>query len=33
MGTLDIPEIMIGLCLIAVAAWAIYNYTHRNVIH
>jgi hypothetical protein len=33
MGPLDIPEVLIGLSLIAVVAWAIYNYTHRNVIH
>ena len=33
MGTLDIPEILIGLSLVAAAAWAIYDYAHRNVIH
>jgi len=33
MAPLDVPEILIGLCLIGAAAWAIYNYAHRNVIH
>jgi len=33
MGSLDIPEVLIGLSLIAVVAWGIYNYTHRKAIH
>ena len=31
MGSLDIPEILIILGIVAYAAWAIYNWTHRGV--
>ena len=33
MRPLDIPEVLIGLSLLAAVAWGIYNYTHRNVPH
>ena len=29
MRPLDVPEILIGIGLIAVVAWAIYNWKHR----
>ena len=30
MGSLDIPEILIILGIIAYAAWAVYNWTRRD---
>jgi len=33
MVALDIPEMLIALSLVGVVAWAIYNYTHRDVTH
>jgi hypothetical protein len=31
MGRLDIPEVLIGVSVVAILAWAAYNWTHRNV--
>jgi hypothetical protein len=31
MGRFDIPEILIGMSIIAILMWAVYNRTHRNV--
>jgi hypothetical protein len=31
MGSLDIPEVLIGMSILAILAWAVYNWTHRNV--
>jgi len=28
MGPLDVPEILIGIGIIAAAVWAVYNWTH-----
>jgi len=28
MGALDVPEILIGLGIVACIAWAFYNWTH-----
>jgi hypothetical protein len=30
MRTLDVPEILIGLGVLAGFIWAIYNWTHRH---
>ncbi len=30
MGRFDIPEMLIGASLIAILAWAVYNWTHRG---
>jgi hypothetical protein len=30
MGRFDIPEMLIGVSLIAILVWAVYNWTHRN---
>jgi hypothetical protein len=30
MGSLDIPEALIGLSIVAILAWAAYNWAHRN---
>jgi type II secretory pathway component PulJ len=29
MASLDVPEMLIALGLLAVLAWGIYNWTHR----
>jgi hypothetical protein len=29
----DVPEVLIGLSLLAAIVWGIYNYAHRNVPH
>lgn len=31
MRRLDIPEVLILIGLIASAAWAVYNWTHRHL--
>jgi hypothetical protein len=31
MGTLDVPEVLIGLGLLAGLLWALYNWTHPHV--
>jgi hypothetical protein len=28
MGSFDVPEVLIGLGLLAALAWAVYNWTH-----
>ena len=30
MGGLDVPEVMIALGLVALMAWAVYNWRHRH---
>jgi hypothetical protein len=30
MGTLDVPEVLIGLGLLAALAWALYNWSHPH---
>ena len=30
MGRFDIPEMLIGLSIVAILAWAAYNWTHRH---
>jgi len=30
MGPLDVPEVLITALLVAVALWAMYNWTHRT---
>jgi hypothetical protein len=30
MGSLDIPEMLIALGLLAGLGWAVYNWTHRQ---
>ena len=31
MGQFDIPEVLIGVSILAVLLWAAYNWTHRDV--
>jgi len=31
MGTLDVPEVLIGLGLLAGLFWALYNWTHPHM--
>ena len=31
MGSLDIPEVLIGVSILAILAWAAYNWTHRKM--
>jgi hypothetical protein len=31
MGSLDIPEVLIGMSILAILVWVAYNWTHRNV--
>ena len=31
MGRLDIPEVLIGMSILAILVWAIYNRTHPGV--
>ena len=31
MGTLDVPEVLIGLGLLAGLFWALYNWMHSHV--
>jgi hypothetical protein len=31
MGPFDIPEALIGICIVAVLVWGAYNWTRRNV--
>ena len=33
MASLDVPEVLIGLMLLAAAIWAIYNFVHRKEAH
>jgi len=30
MGTLDVPEILIGLGVVGCIVWAVYNWMHRH---
>ena len=30
MGSLDIPEVLIVMSIIAILVWAAYNWTHRS---
>jgi len=30
MGRFDIPEILIGMSILAILVWAAYNWTHRS---
>jgi hypothetical protein len=30
MGRFDIPEVLIGVSILALLVWAVYNWTHRN---
>jgi hypothetical protein len=31
MRPLDVPEMMIGFSVIAILAWAVYNWRHRRL--
>jgi hypothetical protein len=31
MGSLDVPEVLIGVSIVGILVWAVYNWTHRNV--
>ena len=30
MGRFDIPELLIGVSILAILVWAVYNRTHRD---
>jgi hypothetical protein len=30
MGRFDIPELLIGVGILAILLWAVYNWTHRG---
>jgi hypothetical protein len=30
MGRFDIPEVLIAMSIVAIVAWAVYNWTHRK---
>ena len=30
MGSLDVPEALIGVSILALLVWAAYNWTHRS---
>ena len=30
MGSLDVPEVLIGASILAILVWAAYNWVHRN---
>ena len=31
MVRFDIPELLIGMSILAILVWAVYNWTHRNM--